>query len=112
MIRRNVALILMLSFSYFTFEVVVADVHDGDAPASEIARLSGDAPGAPASPDAPVNGPTHEMHVCHCAHPHGGLTARPVILSHASLTTAVTLTLDVITPDAVDLDHNLRPPIA
>jgi hypothetical protein len=103
---------LMLSFSYFTVEVVVADVHDGDAPASEIAKLAGDASGTPTVPDAPLDGPTHDIHVCHCAHPHGGLTARPLILSPARSIPVVNPTLDVLAPGAVDLDHHLRPPIA
>jgi len=67
----------MVTFSFITFEVAVADVHDGDAPVSEIAKLARNAPGAPGGPDSPLDGPTHSIHVCHCAHPHGGLTCMP-----------------------------------
>lgn len=111
-IRRAIAFIVVLSFSYFTFEVAVADVHDGDASASEVAELAGNAPGAPILPSAPVDGATHDVHVCHCAHPHGGLTAGALILAHADAPTIAKLSLEVIAPDAVDLDHHLRPPIA
>jgi len=111
-IRRRIAFLLILSFSYFTFEVSVADVHDGDASASEVAKLAGSAPGAPVLPDALPDGPSHDIHVCHCAHPHGGLTAGSLVLSQSVPSVIVKVSFDAISPNAVDLDLHLRPPIA
>lgn len=111
-IRRIFAFIIIVSFSYITVEVAIADVHDGDAPASEVAKLAGNAPGAPLVPDGPADGPTHDMHVCHCAHPHGGLTASALVLAHFDGRAITRLSLDALAPETVDLDNHLRPPIA
>ena len=42
MLRRLVALVLMLCFGLFTAEALLADVHDGDATHAELVRIDGD----------------------------------------------------------------------
>ena len=85
LLRRCTALVLMLHLGLFSSaEVSIADVHDGDAKASaavtESDRGTGDtrpiatAETAAESDDAraptPAPGPTHSIHVDHCAHAH------------------------------------------
>ena len=85
LLRRCTALVLMLHLGLFSSaEVSIADVHDGDATASAVETSSdheardarpiaigetaaeADDAGAP----APAPGPTHSIHVDHCAHAH------------------------------------------
>lgn len=121
--RRSIASLLLFCFAIFSMEVVVADVHDGDASAVEVARLApGDAApsapaalgegGAPADGDAPASS-RHTMHACHCVHTHGSISSRAITIS---ATTAIcprrSLTLDALAPTSVVLDAHLRPPIA
>ena len=108
----------MFSFCCFALETAMADVHDGDASADEIAKLAGGAPSLSTTPDqggapdAPArSGPEH-LHACHCSHAHGTLTTtsaeRADEESHSELPLGSTATL----PAAVDLEVQVRPPIA
>jgi hypothetical protein len=116
--RRCVSLFVLLCFGFFSIETVVADVHDGDATAAEVAKATAGANVANAAPasdqdGAPANGTTsHTTHVCHCIHAHGGLNAVAMALSAPPQSHDVALGFDVIAPAKVDLDVHLRPPIA
>ena len=67
-------------------ELMVADVHDGDASEAELASISRlDAPTTPAtqvSADSEgateTSQPEHTSHVCHCTHAHGGLATASI----------------------------------
>ncbi len=113
--RRVISFIVLLCFGLFSLETVVADVHDGDATAAEIAQ-------ATAGPDNAESGPqsgepaqettSHEMHVCHCIHAHGGLKAMAMALSAPEKLHDLAANLDVVAPANVDRDVHVRPPIA
>lgn len=98
----------MLSFGFFTAEVALADSCDGDATSSAVQVPVGtDGGPAPASPG------THNVpHVCHCAHSHGTLTSDVPRLSPLPLVTRSARQFVVLPPAVVDLDTQLRPPIA
>lgn len=106
----------MLSFCCFTLEVGIADVHDGDASADEIAQvagftgLDGQADG---SSDAPQqdSAPQH-LHACHCSHAHGSLTVASGRLVDDVASRIRPVGTAALIPDAVDLDVQVRPPIA
>lgn len=108
--RRTLATLLMFCFGLFSMELAVADVHDGDASAAEIAALTG-----ADLQDVPADGssePTHDTHACHCVHGHG--TVQVVTSRHEFVGGAETKAPHVVLlgPAAVDLDVHVRPPIA
>lgn len=107
--RRAIAFLTLFSFGCFSLEIAVADVHDGDASAAEMAKVTG------STSNLPQDGPAdagHEIHVCHCVHAHGTLDpvtpGLAVMLRDASSAVGA----DYLAPAAVDLDVHLRPPIA
>lgn len=129
MLRRWLAAMLMVVFSISSFESLIADTHDGDAPApggvvatssSEIAQCV-----APLAVDVPLavavgasvdcgTHPTssHDLHVCHCTHAH------VVTLSTVpTLTVALVSALggqswsDVQAPASAERALPLRPPV-
>jgi hypothetical protein len=115
--RRGIALLLIVCFGFFFMEVAVADVHDGDAPATEVAKAPlGGVRGAADDarpPGTPIPAQTtHEVHVCHCVHAHG-ITPGQIQSSPSTVPAErqSMLGFDVLTPDAVDRDRHLRPPI-
>lgn len=117
MTRRCISLLVLLCFGFFSAETFVADVHDGDATAAEIAKATAGANiasmPAPAETDGPTKGDSqHSTHVCHCVHAHGGLNAVPMTLSELSPSHDKAPALDMTPPAKVDLDVHLRPPIA
>lgn len=72
--RRLINTVLLGSFLAFIGELPVADVHDGDAPAAELAHAD-QLPGHLHSISAQQEGqdpgsPGHDLHVCHCGHTH------------------------------------------
>ena len=119
-LKRITGFVLALCFGLFTLEVAIADVHDGDASAAEVAKApvgggatSTDAvPNRDSGPGAPTEPAGHETHVCHCVHAHGGWTpvASELPAPRSSVYTPVMLA--VLAPTQVDLDVHLRPPIA
>jgi hypothetical protein len=109
--RRLVAILLMFTLGSFILEESVADVHDGDATAAEIA-LAGGFDAAPASETpVPSNGTTHDVHVCHCIHAHGVIPPGAAVSNEQPVVDAAVLAFDVRVPPSVDLDVHLRPPI-
>lgn len=103
---------VMLTFCFSALEVVVADVHDGDANGAQATVLEQSAPEGPASGTVPESGSSNHMHVCHCVHAHGGIvpTAQQAA---AELRSRATLPLSaMVEPTAVDIDVLVRPPIA
>ena len=117
MTRRCISLFVLLCFGFFSAETFVADVHDGDATAAEIAKATAGANIAsmpiPAQTDGPTRGDSqHSTHVCHCVHAHGGLNAAGLALSELPQGHDLAPALDMTVPAKVDLDVHLRPPIA
>jgi hypothetical protein len=123
MLRRVIALFLALCFGFFSAESLVADVHDGDAPASEQSRYAGvvhagqssaadlgDAHTHSGDENAETSG--HSLHACHGAHAHIGMTADGMTLpgdglSHESVPAAAECA-----PVERRREPQLRPPIA
>ena len=108
--RRLIAFLTLFSFGFFSLEIAVADVHDGDASAAEIAKVTGSSPG-----ELPQNGPAngaHDVHVCHCVHAHGTLTPATPRLAVTLRDASAAIGTEYLAPATVDLDVHLRPPIA
>ncbi|MES2523215.1 MAG: hypothetical protein V4617_10980 [Gemmatimonadota bacterium] len=129
MARRCFALVLALCFGLFSVESLIADVHDGDAPASEQTRYSGAADadmrgGAPAtnSPvvdlhthsdgEAPPPSSGHSVHACHSGHAHVGLTAIGIELERLAPEHLAVLASRALPPVDAQREPHLRPPIA
>lgn len=129
LVRRLHALLLALCFGLFSAESLIADVHDGDAPASEQTRYSGadDAglgTGAPArtapaadlhthsDDEAPPPTSGHSIHACHSGHAHVGLTALGVELDRPASEHLAVLASRAMPPDDAQREPHLRPPIA
>lgn len=108
--RRAIAFLMLLSFGFFSLEIAVADVHDGDASAAEIAKVTG-SPSGELPQDAPADA-GHEVHVCHCVHAHGTLTPAAPHLAVTPRDVSTAVGIDDLAPATVDLDVHLRPPIA
>lgn len=128
MARRCFALVLALCFGLFWAEALIADVHDGDAPASEQTRYSGasDASprtGAPATTvpaadlhthsddEAPPPASGHSIHACHSGHAHVGLTAMGVDLERPASEHVAVLASRALPPADAQREPHLRPPI-
>src|SRR5262245_61479758 len=72
--RRILALVLVTSLFGSTAESLLADVHDGDASAAELAAAggpSGVCPEGVAEHASPAGETGHSTHVCHFGHAHG-----------------------------------------
>jgi hypothetical protein len=77
-LRTLLATLLVASMLFSIGELMVADVHDGDAAPAELASSSSPdaapitlASGTESSTDP--SQPEHTYHVCHCSHAHGGM---------------------------------------
>ena len=107
--RRTIAFLTLFSFGLFSLEIAVADVHDGDASAAEMAKVTG------STSNLPQDGPAdagHEVHVCHCVHAHGTLDPVTPGLAVMLRDASAAVGADYLAPANVDLDVHLRPPIA
>ena len=123
MLNRVVAFILLLSFGLFSLEALIADVHDGDASAAEVASATaatmGDS-GPPVTEIGAANdserqgakGPVHEQHACHCVHAHGFSVNRVPSLPPLPGSRVLAISHVSRAPDQVDVLRHLRPPIA
>lgn len=122
MIRRCTAALLILCFGLFSVESLIADAHDGDAPASEQVRYSGvgDHSTSPSSERGDVHshpsdeGPSnsgHSLHSCHSGHAHVGLTARGFRLERVADTHAGVLPSREFAIAELRREPHLRPPI-
>jgi len=116
LLKRLIASVLLLSFGLFSLELLIADVHDGDAPAAEVASAPNVAAAAHGATDgdadAPVPGSGHSAHACHCVHVHGFFATAVAALPNIP-GPDFAITRDVArTPDQVERDVHLRPPIA
>lgn len=129
LLRRAHAVFLALCFGLFSAESLIADVHDGDAPASEQSRYNGAADadtggGAPATNvpvgdlhthtdgEAPPPSSGHSVHACHSGHAHIGLTAVGVELERAAPEHVAVLASRALPPADAQREPHLRPPIA
>lgn len=123
MLRRLVALALMLCFGLFTAEALLADVHDGDATHEELVRVDGErhvdqhaatAAGVEHAPGERIPGKSgHAQHACHCTHAHGAWS--PVVSEIAAASTVVMdapPSRDFGAPATPAREPQLRPPIA
>jgi hypothetical protein len=85
-LRTLLTALVVASMSLSIGELMVADVHDGDASEAELASISQlDAEPPAASPVATEpqgssdsSQPEHTSHVCHCTHAHGGLATASI----------------------------------
>ena len=125
-LKRFIATVLFLGFGLFSLESLIADVHDGDASAAEVAS----APSASGVTDLSVaaidsgggseKGPDgvpqprsgHGAHVCHCVHLHGYFVTAVPALAPLPTSDQASMRFELRTPDQVALDVHLRPPIA
>jgi hypothetical protein len=114
--RRLINALLLGCFLAFIGEIPVADVHDGDASASEVAhadQLAGHSHSESVQPGDTEAGSTgHNLHVCHCTHSHLSCIPAP---EGAGAETPFTLTsVSSSSHDAPSVDPApaLRPPIA
>lgn len=121
MLRRLVALVLMLCFGLFTAEALLADVHDGDATHEELVRVDGDrhaelhaaadADHAPGERAPDEQG--HSEHACHCVHAHGAWSPVQAVLFTATVAVESRQpALNVDGPTNPAPEPRLRPPIA
>lgn len=128
LLKRLAAIALLLAFGLFSLEWLIADVHDGDAPASvavtapDVGGQRSDVQIAVATnaadrsdsgrDDAPAPRSGHPVHACHCVHVHGFSVTAVVPLGSLPVTERA-ITLHVARkPDQVERDVHLRPPIA
>ena len=121
MLKRITALVLALFFGLFSLEVAVADVHDGDASAAEVAKApiggglasaaTGKAPSSDSNPTAPQPS-GHNAHACHCIHLHGGWAPGPDPFPSPPAVTQAVLAHGLLEASQVNVDVHLRPPIA
>lgn len=116
-LRTLLATLLVASMMISIGELRVADVHDGDAPAAELASLSSQG-AAPTTLASSTEGgtdpsqPEHTYHVCHCGHAHCGMLT---IAAHAPVRRPVLTTgfAKVAAANATTIaDPPTRPPIA
>jgi hypothetical protein len=123
MLRRLVALVLMLCFGLFTAEALLADVHDGDATHEELVRVDGDQhatehaiTGAGADELPGERAPDeqgHSEHACHCVHAHGAWSPVQALLFTATVAVESRQpALHVDGPTNPAPEPRLRPPIA
>lgn len=123
MLRRLVALVLMLCFGLFTAEALLADVHDGDATHAELVRVDGDrhvaehdgasAVGGHHSDERAPGESGHAQHACHCVHAHGVWSPVPAVLEVATVVMATEPpALDADGPPTPPREPGLRPPNA
>jgi hypothetical protein len=77
--RTLLTALVVASMSLSMVEVMVADVHDGDATEAELSSLSPFEAQSPSTVPVAANSergedpsqPEHTRHVCHCIHAHG-----------------------------------------
>ena len=116
-LRRFIGILLIFTFGSFSLEELVADVHDGDAPASEVAKAPANygnvvASSSQGAPDAPLSsGQSHTYHVCHCVHAHGMAPPAAAALGSQPTEHDGVQSLEIGWPAPVDLELSLRPPI-
>ena len=114
--RRLLHTLLLGCFLAFIGEVPVADVHDGDASASEVAhadQVDGHSHSESVQQGETESGSSgHDLHVCHCSHSH--LSCVPVPEGAGAETPFILTSVSYSTHDAPSVDPApaLRPPIA
>src|SRR6185503_7179484 len=97
-------------------EANIADVHDGDAPAADVARADG--PAAPecvrVSPadQSPSQSSHHAAHVCHAGHAHTGWVTAVAPVAPPAPAVEAPLEMVVQTPPQFARTPTVPPPIA
>ena len=81
--RWIVGLVAMFAFSASTLEVMIPDVHDGDATSLTSAAAAHMHQGAPQTPNDGPAAPHHAQHVDHCSHAHVAAVTGYVALAKA-----------------------------
>ena len=115
-LRRVTALLVLLSLGFFNAESLVADSCDGDAGGvAAVSPHDGSRLSAPSSSEQPSGtqpvGAHHSIHICHCAHAHGG-----ALVAHGSTAVDMVPSTSVIealstAPTTVWLEPQFRPPV-
>ncbi len=120
--RRSIALLVFFSLALYSVEGLIADVHDGDAPASVIENTihQHEAELFAAQHDS-VHGhqssstdsdPAHSQHACHCLHSHGAADVELIASNDdASGTDLVPIVRVSKVPPGTSLEPKFRPPI-
>lgn len=121
--RRLVATLLAALVLVAGAEPLLAEAHDGDAPRADVpavavAAAAYAAPAAlplvtPARHAPAKRAPSHAVHVCHCAHAHGGLfVPEPFVLTTRTRRTGrrVAARSDRLPPSPRP-EPRLRPPL-
>lgn len=118
-LRRLIAVLLGLCVSLAFAEPMIADeCEDGVAPVAveagighkyAMAALKG--VGSQSEPDRSTIPDGHTLHLCHCAHAHGGtLTARHAVTDRVRAVAVVVSSLSDRIPPSVVGEPQLRPP--
>ena len=114
--RRLISSLLLGCFLVFMGETPVADVHDGDASATELAHVE-QSPGHSHSVtgqqgDKDAGSPGHNFHVCHCTHSHLSCVPAPEGARPDTPLTSASNRGSYHKAPSVDPVPALRPPIA
>lgn len=111
LLRWIVGLVAMFAFSANVLEVLIPDVHDGDAGSSVTFVSGSDHESAPTPPrDAPV-GLHYAQHVDHCAHAHVAAVTAGVAIACASVIHVALPISGASRLLSVALAPSFRPPI-
>ena len=108
--RHLLAFLLMLGFGFFNVESLIADACDGDANQTVVTVIDDRAQDRGSGGSQPPSG--HAVHVCHCMHAHGVITAQvdDVPATPEIQTSVAEFSAATIADPALELE--LRPPIA
>ena len=118
-IRRLVAIVVLASMSAMPFETLFPDVHDGDAGAAAqgahvlgVASAASEHEGSREPANQRLPGPTHVMHLDHCAHSHLAAVSREWSLPVGSVPIEARSGTAVTELVSIEFAPLLRPPIA
>lgn len=114
--RRLANALLLGSFLAFIGEIPVADVHDGDASASEVAhadQVAGHSHSESVQQGETESGSSeHNLHVCHCTHSHLSCIPAPEGAGAETPYSLTSVSYSSLDAPSVDPAPALRPPIA
>lgn len=111
-LRRTTALLLATCFGLFTAEALIADVHDGDVGANHPVSVETTTAHLGGGPSSVPTEPAHSIHVCHCVHAHGGMTALASTSAPRIESSGGPAMMGDRVPTSIDREPPSRPPIA
>lgn len=109
-LRRTIALLVIVGFGFFSVESLIADICDGDSGQERISVV--DAVGPSPESGGSSQAPGHTVHVCHCIHAHAGMVAVFDQVPSGVKMVSVTRAFAESAPPNPALEPQLRPPIA